>query len=646
LGRNLQNASVPVYIEHADISKHFGDLDLSVQTVGFARGMISGTGIAVDPRGISMLAMTGVKLNPLDNEDVMDKHDPHAAASLTWKPDIDLVALQPLVLPPEDRAAEATFIPEFTSLCIEECSDRIHRISTSVPHLEKFRGWLLKQSRSHGGQGDRNARILHLYDMAIRTSAAPVVVAMKKVLDNLGNIFERKIEALEVLLADNTLNKLYDYMNCFDSSALLGLLGHSKPDLRVLEIGAGTGGTTKTVLAGLTTEDAQLMFTKYTYTDISAGFFPAAKERFSQWTSNLDFAVLDISQDPEAQGLDLAYYDIVIATNVLHATPSLKDTLRNVRSLLRPGGRLLLQELNPTIKWINFIMGVLPGWWLGDADERHEEPYVAPGRWEVELKAAGFDGLQAVINDTTPPLNSDILMITKPLRVQSDRRPVTLLCDQQTLGLAESMERELRSRGYDATICNKQQRLIPGRDVISLLDIVTPFFANIQEDAFEYLKGLLSSLTGQTVYWVTQAAQFKCQNPRFAQTIGVSRVIRTEYAVDFVTCEVDRVDDFLEPFITILEKFQHHAGEEDYRPDYEYAIHEGEVLIPRYYPVSVPHELSIESQGNIVGSTHQQLGIEKFGRLNTMKWTSEATPTLNEHEVEVETMAVGMNFKV
>lgn len=32
---------------------------------------------------------------------------------------------------------------------------------------------------------------------------------------------------------------------------------------------------------------------------------------------------------------------------VLHATPSIKETLSNVRKLLKPGGRLFLQELSP-----------------------------------------------------------------------------------------------------------------------------------------------------------------------------------------------------------------------------------------------------------------------------------------------------------
>jgi hypothetical protein len=39
---------------------------------------------------------------------------------------------------------------------------------------------------------------------------------------------------------------------------------------------------------------------------------------------------------------------LVLSNQVLHATPSLHETLKNVRKLLHPRGRLLLQELSPS----------------------------------------------------------------------------------------------------------------------------------------------------------------------------------------------------------------------------------------------------------------------------------------------------------
>lgn len=68
------------------------------------------------------------------------------------------------------------------------------------------------------------------------------------------------------------------------------------------------------------------------------------------------------SKDPSEQGFGDRKYDLILATNVIHATGSLNESLRNVRSLLTLNGRLLLHELTPTSKWITYVWGTLAGW--------------------------------------------------------------------------------------------------------------------------------------------------------------------------------------------------------------------------------------------------------------------------------------------
>ena len=70
--------------------------------------------------------------------------------------------------------------------------------------------------------------------------------------------------------------------------------------LRVIEVGAGTGSATASVLPELPEGGYD-----YVYTDISAGFFSEAESRFGGAEASIDYRVLDVEKDPVEQGFDL-----------------------------------------------------------------------------------------------------------------------------------------------------------------------------------------------------------------------------------------------------------------------------------------------------------------------------------------------------
>lgn len=178
-------------------------------------------------------------------------------------------------------------------------------------------------------------------------------------------------------------------------------LAHTRPTLRILEVGAGTGGTTETVLGALTdVVHGVSLYATYTFTDISAGFLPAAKVRFAKASTHMDFKVFDITRDPREQGFQARgqdLYDLIIANNVIHATPNLGQTLGHLRLLLKPNGMLAMTELCGSSYATNYLFGIFSGWWLGENDDRAEQPYVEVSRWDQELKAAGFDGVDTTV---------------------------------------------------------------------------------------------------------------------------------------------------------------------------------------------------------------------------------------------------------
>lgn len=100
----------------------------------------------------------------------------------------------------------------------------------------------------------------------------------------------------------------------------------------------------------------------YTYTDVSVGFFEKAAELFTAYKDRMTFKVLDVEKSPSTQGYETGTYDVIIASNVLHATTSMQRTLEHTRQLLKPGGYLMLLEItnNGPIRFSN-LMGGLSG---------------------------------------------------------------------------------------------------------------------------------------------------------------------------------------------------------------------------------------------------------------------------------------------
>lgn len=154
---------------------------------------------------------------------------------------------------------------------------------------------------------------------------------------------------------------------------------------RILELGAGTGSTTRWVLDRL--QQRGIPF-EYTFSDISTALTSAARRKFASHpaSSRMRYATIDIETKPP---LDMCgEYDVVLSTNCIHATRNLGDSLRNIASLLKPHGFVSLVEFTSRFYWFDLVFGLLDGWWLFD-DGR---PYVLapPEFWAQAMRGAGF----------------------------------------------------------------------------------------------------------------------------------------------------------------------------------------------------------------------------------------------------------------
>jgi 1-acyl-sn-glycerol-3-phosphate acyltransferase len=162
-------------------------------------------------------------------------------------------------------------------------------------------------------------------------------------------------------------------------------------ELRVLEIGAGTGAATRDVLPRLPEQR-----TTFTFTDISPLFLNLARADLGE-PAFMRYALLDIERDARPQGFEPGSFDVIIAANVVHATRDVARTLGHIRSLLAPGGVLVLQEITRRPRWLDLVFGITDGWWaFGDTALRPVHALLDVPSWQRALHAAGLDDASAV----------------------------------------------------------------------------------------------------------------------------------------------------------------------------------------------------------------------------------------------------------
>ncbi|KAI0445800.1 hypothetical protein F4803DRAFT_108074 [Xylaria telfairii] len=356
---------------------------------------------------------------------------------------------------------------------------------------------------------------------------------------NLVGIVRGTTPPLRILTQDGMLDRLYvEGLGAKDGNVDLGImvkqLAHQHPRMRIVEVGAGTGGTTRAVLDALGNQ-----YSSYTYTDISTGFFENARTVFSQHINKLAFKTLNIENNPVDQGFAEGTFDMVISSNCLHATRSLGETLRHCRQLLRPGGRLVLLEITKDFLPTQLVMSTLPGWFLGIEDGRVWAPTVGVERWDELLKANGFSGVDV---SSTPSFCSVIVaqavdetiqLLREPLAVAPEALPplgdILIVGGGASSTLASQTQAILQSIAPSKTIT-----VLPGLEgiqvpkgaaVLSLGDIDSPVFCDMNEKRFKGMQDIME--TAEVVLWVTSGAK-SGKNPDANTTLGLSSTLRAE----------------------------------------------------------------------------------------------------------------------
>jgi NADPH:quinone reductase-like Zn-dependent oxidoreductase/ubiquinone/menaquinone biosynthesis C-methylase UbiE/acyl carrier protein len=179
--------------------------------------------------------------------------------------------------------------------------------------------------------------------------------------------------------------------------------------LRVLEIGAGTGGTTVHVLKLLQSIGCEI---EYVFTDVSHHFLAEGRRRLGQ-LAGIKWELLDIERPPKDQGIS-GDFDLVIASNVIHATRNIFDSLSHIRKMLAPAGQVVLMEITESMVWLDLVFGMTDGWWrFSDHELRPDHPLMNADQWIGVCEQVGFSEVV--------PLGGSVIVASEP--AISDRLP-------------------------------------------------------------------------------------------------------------------------------------------------------------------------------------------------------------------------------
>ena len=636
--RKHQNR-LPVSCDDINISRSSSTF-IANATTRFTGGSVIGEieGVA---EGLHVLKMSGLRLSSVDNSTSSETNERPSTARLQWAADLDFLDLKALLSPSIDRSAHTSSLDELVNLCVVQSHRTLGGKTTHKPHLQKFYHWINKQVETKNldslndlDNADLTSRIDDLVRLLAETNEAPAAVALQNVCSE---VCALDFSSWKDILSQDAISNLYDLLDQCDYSVFLRKLAHCKPNLRVLEIGSWRSTPSERILQALTLDGGVALWTKYTFT--SKGYMPSQKDQSK--LVNIDYITLDIDIDPFDQGFEDRQYDLIIGRGAFHSTRSIGQSLKNVKKILHPTGHLLLQELCPSSKWINYIFGTDPTWWCGGADDRLEEPYIDTKRWQCALIDAGYAETENILLDANEPCQLNATIVAQPVIEERPAKRVTVLCNSTTRD-SDPILQALESNGYDIVLCTIHDHPPPYRDVVALLDMNGPFLETLDSDSFDAFKTFLENLDGSGILWITQPSQIRCKDPRYAQTIGMARTLRSELLIDFATCEVDEINNSAALFVRILAKFQMRSQSDLLRSDFEYSIIDSVVHVGRYFPFVLSDELLCSEQ-----SDRLVLDVEIPGRISTLHWSRKpALPSLQPDEVEVEVHSVGLNFRV
>ncbi|KAJ2969250.1 hypothetical protein NUW58_g10032 [Xylaria curta] len=370
-------------------------------------------------------------------------------------------------------------------------------------------------------------------------------------------------------------------------------------------------------------------------------------------------------------------------------------TMAHVRSLVKPGGTLLLMETTQDQVDIQFTFGLLAGWWLSEEPERQSSPSLTLPFADHILKCAGFTGVEFDVPDcdsqdmySISVIMSRALVPPPPQKLQDSDQLVLLISSKAPPppGTVEMIKSSITAATHfassalvaleDSTIESDE---FNDKICIFLGEAVQPILHDMDERYFQTIKNMATSCKG--LVWVTAGGAVDCENPDASLSQGLLRTMRNEYmGRRYISLDLQGPltshENWQMSSVEAIAKITHlgfgaaggDGGSIDgaLPEDLEWAERDGVLLIPRLYKdtmrnsmLAPPPALNWQDPEGVLNveplfqeqrPLRLEVGIP--GLLDTLAFSDDndtkaqaASSLLAKDIVEIEPRAYGLNFR-
>jgi acyl transferase domain-containing protein/NADPH:quinone reductase-like Zn-dependent oxidoreductase/NAD(P)-dependent dehydrogenase (short-subunit alcohol dehydrogenase family)/SAM-dependent methyltransferase/acyl carrier protein len=462
-------------------------------------------------------------------------------------------------------------------------------------------------------------------ELKARHRAASIELALIGAVGaHLGDILRGRVDPLAVLFPDGDGSALHALYGTAPGARLINgqlcraldrmLATDARRPLRILEIGAGTGGTTLHVLKRLSALGRDF---EYDFTDVSAQLLQQARTRFAS-ASGMRFRLLDIERPVQGQGR----YDIVIASNVLHAAADLVQALVHVRKLLAPGGALLMVEGTTRMAWLDLVFGITAGWWrFADSNLRPDHPLLPVEGWRRACAQAGFAGFEPLLPADTPAPAQTVMLAQTAERAGD-------LCvlgdDEQAAALASALGRLGQPvERHSAAV----------RDDAAAVVVVLPALGETDDPAL-----MARAFTRQVFVRVQALARAPGPGRLIVVCGGDAERDRLARAPLWGLLQATAIERPTLHLGLIIAADAHAIAAEIRAGGRELAVQ----LVPGSRRVA---RIAAIPSADSTGGMSRRLVSERAGTLDTLTWRPEPLSALADDAVEIRVHASGLNFR-